>query len=283
MRIAWRSLDDLVALCRANIERVRKMGPEIVVGIPRSGMLPAAQIALALGLPLADLHSFCVGRGWMRGGGNFDDAARSKRRILLVDDATGFGKTMKGALSLLWAKRPDVKIATCGVYATPGAVGRLDIAFEQCPRPRLFEWNWWRNGWLDQCCLDIDGVLCVDPTKAQRQDPEQYRRFVSEAAPLFLTAKPVHALVTGRSEAWRRETEAWMERYGVAYELLQMLQGASPRSAEGHAERKAELYRVSPARLFIESSERQAELIAKLSGKDALCITTRTFYPGAEC
>lgn len=281
MKIEWRSLDDLTAVCRANVERVRKLKPEVIVGIPRSGMLPASQLALALGLPLADLHSFCAERMWARGG-NADDGG-CNRRVLLVDDASGFGKTMKAALAVLTARRPECSMATCTVYATPSAFHKFDIAFEQCPKPRLFEWNWWRNGWLDKCCVDIDGVLCTDPTKAQRRDPEQYRRFLAEAAPLFLTAKPVHALVTGRSSSYRAETEDWMFRHGVQYGALQMLDGAPPRSAEGHAERKAAFYRTSPAGLFIESCARQAELIAKLSGKDALCITTRRLYPGTPC
>lgn len=281
MRIEWRSIDDLVAAVRANISHVRAMKPEIVVGIPRSGMLPASQIALALGLPLADLHSFCAGRGWKISGGICGEAAGA-RRVLLVDDATGFCKAMKGAMASLAEDRPDCTVMTCAVYATAKAAERLDIYFEECPHPRIFEWNWWRSRRLKGCCVDIDGVLCVDPTRAQNRNPGLYRQFLADASPLFLTAKPVHALVTGRKEAYREETERWLRRHGIEYGKLKMLEVRSPRSAEGHAERKAEFYQASPARLFIESSDRQAELIAEISGKDSLCITTRRLYRGKE-
>jgi hypothetical protein len=256
---------------------VRALKPDIVVGVPRSGMLPAAQIALALGLPLADLHSFCNGAVWVRHGHQVP--ALKKCRVLLIDDASAFGKTMKTSVaSIENAYIPHHEIFTCAAYVTPQSASSFNLAFEECPKPRLFEWNWWRNGWLKHCCVDIDGVVCVDPTRAQRRDPEQYAKFLSEAAPLFPTAKPVHAFVTGRGEAHRQATGDRLARHGCEYRALKMREDAGPRTAEAHGERKAEFYRKSPAALFIESSDRQAEAIARLSGKDALCITTRKVY-----
>jgi hypoxanthine phosphoribosyltransferase len=273
--IEWRTLDDMTALCRANVDRVRALKPDIVVGVPRSGMLPAAQIALALGLPLADLHSFCNGAAWDRRGARLN--ALQRCRVLLIDDASAFGKTMKASIAAIEAVR-RCEILTCTAYATRDSAAKFTIAFEECPKPRLFEWNWWRNGWLKLCCVDIDGVVCVDPTRAQRRDPEQYAKFLSDAAPLFPTAKPVHAFVTGRGEAHRQATGDWLARHGCEYRALKMREDAGPRTAEAHGERKAEFYRKSPAALFIESSDKQAETIARLSGKDALCITTRKVY-----
>lgn len=275
MSIEWRTLDDMTALCRANIARIRDLKPDVVVGVPRSGMLPAAQIALALGLPLADQHSFCGEMAWSRHG---HVQLKPSGRVLLVDDASAFGKTMKASVATVRKFRPECEILTCTVYATPQSANNFDLAFEECSKPRLFEWNWWRNGWLKHCCVDIDGVVCVDPTRAQRRDPEQYAKFLTDAKPLFPTAKPVHAFVTGRGEAYRQVTGDWLARHGCEYKALKMREDVGPRTAEAHAERKAEFYRKSPALLFIESSDKQAELIMRLSGKDALCISTRKAY-----
>lgn len=263
-------------LCRANAARARRLRPDAIVGIPRSGMLPASLLALALHVPLADVRSFCVKRTWARG--DRSSAQCTAKRVLLVDDASSFGKTMRHNLALIRRTRPDVEVLTCAVYATPSAVPRFDLAFEALPKPRLFEWNWWRHGRLNACCVDIDGVLYVDPDRRQRRDPALYRRFISEGAPLFRPTKPIGALVTGRRELYRAETEERLARDGIQYGALEMLANGAPKGGASHAEHKATIYRQASADLFIESDASQAELIAKLSGKDALCITTRTMY-----
>ena len=278
MRVEWRSLDDLTALCRANVGRVRELKPDVIVGIPRSGMLPATQLALALGLPLADLHSFCRGDVWARGGGSC--GLLPGKRVLLVEDATGYGKSMRGAVARVKDEFDDtVELITCGVYATPAAVPKLDIALEALARPRLFEWNWWRNGWLDQCCVDIDGVLCEDPTREQRNDERLYLEFLTGAKPLFVAKKPIHALVTARRERYRSQTVEWLARHGIQYSYLFMQTDDAPRLGIHHAEMKARVYGSSPAaRLFLESSEAQAAHIFERCRKDVLCITTRKLF-----
>lgn len=278
MTISWRTIDDLANLCRANLAAIRALNPDVVVGIPRSGMLPASILSLGLDIPLSDLHSFCRGKRWARSGFDKAESCRAKR-ILLVDDATGFGKTMSQAIHQIRHARTNVQIMTCGVFATEEAAARLTIAFDICPKPRIFEWNWFRNGGaLKDSCVDIDGVLCLDPTGKQKRDADAYRNFVLNAVPLFRTQYPVHAFVTGRSSEFRAETEAWLDRHGFKYGALKMLDGKSPRTAEGHARLKADFYTSSGATLFIESNPAQAEMIAKISGKQCLCITTRDMH-----
>jgi hypothetical protein len=267
-----------MALCRANVERVRELRPDVVVGIPRSGMLPASFLALGLGLPLVDLHTFVEGRMW-RVGGDRRPAEADGARILLVDDASAYDKAMPRAVGLVAAARPSAKVLTCAVFATPASVGRFDLVMEAVAKPRMFEWNWWRSGHLGYCCLDIDGVICADPTGEQKRDPARYVEFIAGAAPLWLPRKRVVALVTGRDKAHRAGTEAWLQRHGVTYGALHMHDGPSPRDAEKHARSKADVYAASDSSLFIESSDRQAALIAKMTGKPAVAIETRRLYP----
>jgi uncharacterized HAD superfamily protein len=273
-RIAWRTLDDLVARCRAGAGCARALAPDVIVGVPRSGMLPASILALALDRPLSDTRSFIERRNWRQGDKNVQDCIA--RRILLVEDSVNSGKALARNVALIRAARPEIEILTCAVYSS-GRVA-LDLAFDHCPTPRLFEWNWWRHKILRACAVDIDGVLCRDPTKAERRDLALYARFVETVPPLWLPRHPVGMLVTGRAEHWRRVTESWLARHGVRHGALHMLAGASPKTDEGHAAHKAGLYRASRALLFIESNEAQARMIAKLSGKDALCIATRTLF-----
>ena len=60
---------------------------DLIVGIPRSGMLPANILALYLNKPLTDLNSFVNGHIYKAGErGQFFDIKEFKK-ILIVDDA----------------------------------------------------------------------------------------------------------------------------------------------------------------------------------------------------
>ena len=49
--------------------------------------------------------------------------------------------------------------------------------------------------WLASACVDIDGVLCIDPTAEENDDGPRYREFLSCAKPLYLPTVPVGALL----------------------------------------------------------------------------------------
>ena len=276
MKIEWRTLADMTAACLANLERVRALEPDAIVGIPRAGMVPATILASMLSLPLADLWSFCDRRALRAGDVRAKIRARCEaKRVLLVDDASGYGRTMRAAVDACTAARTDVTVLPCAVYVDPESVPRFALAMEPLAKPRLFEWMWWRSGKLAHCCVDIDGVICADPTRDQKRDPDAYREFIASTPLLYRPAKTVGAFVTGRSSNYRAETEAYFERHGISYGALAMREGGRlTRTVEAHAEHKAAFYGQSDAVLFIESDERQAEMIARLARKPALCIQT---------
>lgn len=284
MRIAWRTLADLTATCLANLDRVRALEPDAIVGIPRAGMAPATILASMLGLPLADLWSFCDGRALRAGDVRAKHRARCEaKRILLVDDASGYGRSMTAAVEQAEAARPGVTVLPCTVYADPEAVPLFALAMEPLAKPRLFQWMWWRSGKLTHCCIDIDGVICPDPTSAQKATPEAYRRFIANAPLLYCPAKPVGAFVTGRSAAYRSDTAEYFRRHSVAYGALVMREGERlTRTVEAHAEHKAAYYKRADAALFIESDNRQAAIIAEMARKDALCIANGRMYRGGR-
>ena len=68
---------------------------DLVVGIPRSGMLAANIIALNLNLPLTDLDGYLEGR-LMRSGQRGRDSVTSTH-ALVVDDSALSGATMRTA------------------------------------------------------------------------------------------------------------------------------------------------------------------------------------------
>jgi uncharacterized HAD superfamily protein len=239
-------------------------------------MLPAAILATGLLRPLSDVASASRRIAWQIGS---DGEVRqcAAKRILLVDDSASSGRAMKRARNALFDARPEAEIVSCVVFATEKAANRIDLSFEVCGKDRMFEWNWFRHPLLGSCFVDIDGVLCPDPSRTERRDESLYLKFLDTVSPSVLTTQQIGALVTGRRERYRAQTERWMAQHGIAYGALHMLD--APHEAlttERHAAHKAAIYEKSPARLFIESDAVQAKLIAQTTGKDVLCWTTRT-------
>ena len=76
----------------------------------------------------------------------------------------------------------------------------VDIYFELVGYKRLYEWNIFHRDYLQHACLDIDGVLCVDPSQDEDDDGHKYINFLNNAKPYLLPSYKVHSLVTNRLE-----------------------------------------------------------------------------------
>ena len=126
--------------------------------------------------------------------------------------------------------------------------------------------------------MDIDGVLCPDPTPEENHDGEKYRHFLLNAPPLFIPKVTIGTLVTSRLEKYRPETEAWLQKNHVKYNKLVMLNlpdMAARQRANCHASFKAKEYGSSTDNmLFVESSMTQAVEINRLTKKPVLCTET---------
>jgi uncharacterized HAD superfamily protein/hypoxanthine phosphoribosyltransferase len=280
--VNFRSFADMYAAVRTNIHRI-PFNIDVVVGIPRSGILPAGTIALLRNIAFTDLESLLEGRvfgaGTQRSKPNLKLDPAAWRRILLVDDSIQSGKTMVTALRRVKDSN-SWDVTTCVVFGIESTVAKVDLTFELCPAPRMFEWNLMHHPWLASACIDIDGVLCVDPTSEENDDGPQYREFLSCAKPLYLPTLPVGALVSSRLEKYRSETQDWLARRGIVYGALHLMdldRAEDRRQLNNHAQFKADVYNSNPDwRIFIESDPCQAATIAKLTGKAVVCVNGMT-------
>ncbi len=264
------SLADLSADIRANAHRIPR-DVDAVVGIPRSGLMAASLIALALNVPLAEVDGFAEGRliesGTSRRRQALDVCFGDVRHFLLVDDSISAGGSMARARARLDHLLHDKKMTSAAIYALPTSPP-IDI---------VFEWNLMHHDVLRTACVDVDGVLCIDPTPAENDDGPRYREFLRNAKPVAIPTKRVARLVTSRLEKYRAPTEDWLARHGVEYDELVMLDlpdAVTRRRLAAHGRFKGEVYRDSDCTLFIESELPQARQIASISGKDVLCFTT---------
>lgn len=247
---------------------------DLIVGVPRSGMLPANLLALYLNRPYTDIHSFMNGHIYKAGArGQFFDVKQYKN-ILVVDDSVASGSALTECKENLKHLSGQFNIKFCTIYMAPGKEKMVDYYFETIPMPRYFQWNILNHTTLEKACFDIDGVLCADPLPAQNDDGEKYREFLLNAAPLFIPGSRIGTIVTSRLEKYRKETETWLNANNIKYNDLVMLDlpdMAARQRANSHGSHKAKAYMSKPYVLFVESDYDQATEINRLSKKPVLC------------
>ncbi|MEM9467293.1 MAG: phosphoribosyltransferase [Actinomycetota bacterium] len=265
---------------------------DLVVGVPRSGMLAATLVACHRHIAVSDLDSFLAGRitgyGKRLHNRQILDTVDDARRILVIDDSVSSGRAITEARERVAGSSlsPEIvsRIEYAAVFATDAGFDLVDHYFEILPAPRMFAWNMMGSGLLEDACVDIDGVLCVDPTDAQNDDGPAYVEFLRNAEPLHVPSQRIGHLVTSRLEKYRGETEAWLADHGVEYGELHMidLPTAEERRRLGvHASHKAEVFVATDARVFLESDAVQSQHIADRSGRNVICIDTLQLHrPG---
>lgn len=247
---------------------------DLIVGIPRSGMLPANLLALYLNKPYTDINSFLNGHIYKAGARSQFFDIHDFKKILVVDDSIASGSAMVKCKESLKHLESEFQISYCAVYVIPGKEKMVDYFFEVVPLPRYFQWNILNHSTLEKACFDIDGVLCVDPTNEQNDDGPKYRDFILNAPPLYIPGSKIGTIVTSRLEKYRPETEAWLKANNVKYNDLVMLDlpdMEARQKANSHAGHKAKAYTSKPYILFIESDLSQAVEINRIAKKPVLC------------
>jgi hypoxanthine phosphoribosyltransferase len=189
------------------------IGVDLVVGVARSGLLPAGVLAYDLHRPLWSV-SPSAGLLDVGHGVRLDGQAREVRRIAVVDDTTARGVAMREASAIVRERFPDAEIVRAVVYAHPHGMGEVDIVVREYPGLHYLEWNWCNAGHGVKCGFDFDGIICHD-----LEDGPDYVRRIIEAPPLYLPRRhPIPLIVTARPESVRAETLDWLDRHGLTCE-----------------------------------------------------------------
>lgn len=285
--IGYESVAQLSADIRAKLHLVPR-DVDLVVGIPRSGMIPAYLIGLFINKLVVDLETFlangAVGHGSTRSVGVEIPEPLGAKHILIVDDSLTSGTSMQSCVERVRASSFAGRMTTCAVIVIPSMAGAVDLWFKEMPHPRIFEWNAFHHPELKNCCFDLDGILCVDPSPRDNDDGPRYREFLRTARPLFVPTQTIGHIVSARLERYRDLTEEWLAKNGIDHGTLHLidLPSQAERIRQGaHATHKSKIYRQTGAVLFYESDPVQAQDIARQSGKPVLCTADMQLYPAA--
>ena len=286
----FRSIDDLNHAIIRNLKKIPQ-DADLVVGIPRSGLLAANMISLYLNIPMTDLAGLgerrllATGKRPLRS--RVDDVFDTAHRIIVVDDCVSTGAEMAKARASVAEWGYAERSTFVAVYAFPERTKPADLVFETVTRPMTFQWSCMHTPGLENKCVDMDGILCADAGPDEDDDGPRYERFLQQARPLIIPTREIGWIVTCRLEKYREFTEDWLRRHGIAYRNLVMMQypnKASRERAQAHAAYKAGVYRESGATLFIESNPGLARKIADESGLPVMCFETNELFkrPVAE-
>ena len=287
----FRSYQDMFRVILAHISKL-PTELDLIVGVPRSGLIPAQMIGSLRNLPVVSLDEFLT--GMIPEAGYYSLPATRRltsvcvRNVLVVDDSINSGRSIDRVRKRIAAARfQTMNIRYAAIFYSKSSERFVDYAFECVPYPRIFQWNLFAHPLLQCACVDIDGVVCDDPTPEQNDDGMHYLEFLKTARPRIIPGQYViSCFVTSRLEKYRNETEAWLLAHGFQFKELVMLDLPNQKERmrrNAYGRYKGEVYKKRPERLFVESEWEQAVEIMRISGKPVLCTDNMRFIsPGND-
>ena len=281
MYFEYRSIEDMNKGIVSNLFKFPQ-NIDLIVGVPRSGMLPANLLALYLNKPYTDIDSFLEGRVYSTGQRGKYISKTDRSVVLIIDDSVSTGYAICKVKEKLKNKSLEYNFIYSTVFVAPGSEHLIDIYCEVVHLPRVFQWNLFHHKqFVNNACFDIDGVLCVNPPIDD--DGEQYISYLKDAIPYIIPSHEIDTLVTCRLEKYREITENWLNTHHVRYKHLIMLNfntKAERISWGKHGEYKGQVYKDSKNLLFVESSLSEAMKIAEVSNKIVYCTENfQMIYP----
>ena len=248
---------------------------DAVVGISRSGLLPATALAVELHRPLYSVgrHNGVValdgGRRMVR---RVDK--RDLKKILLIDDTIARGVIMTAVLPVVKKHFPDSEVITAAIYVPASGLHFVDYCAVEYDMPHYLLYNLWSApSHCNWTLFDMDGILCEDFLPEDDDDGPRYLAAMKTRKPIWLPRYSPIRIVTARLERYREPTLAWLKEHNIEVGELVMGPWANNKERAGKivqwkAARYAERKRV---RLFVESDPIQAREIASLTKRPVLC------------
>ena len=275
---------DMASTIRRNIWKV-PYDVDIIVGVPRSGMIAALMIAELTGRRVSDIDTFLAGHVMDNGGRGKYISSAPIRKVLVVDDTVYAGSAISKARKKLSCLAGQYTIIYGCVFAE-GKQSRelVDMYLEYNYDPKetlyLYEWNICQHyeHKAQLIMFDLDGVISRNPP--DDRNTKEYEAYLPNAIPMVVPRTMIGGICTYRLEKYRQVTEQWLEQHGIRYGSLKMVNATyEERKRINSSSYKADWYARSEwAQLFIESDPFQAPVIGRLSKKPVYCYENNIMY-----
>lgn len=261
----------------------------LVVGIARSGISVANDIAMLMNIPvqIANYHTrepVEVGNGW-----RLNHAKPQSGGVLLVDDTSMTGNSFHHTEASIRKFYPELK--TCVLYRNPLANFEVDFFGRELKWPHYLEWNMYNSVNVESMAFDFDGVFCQDCPPGCDDDGPRYLDFIRNAHFRFPCRRAeIRLIVTARLEKYREETMKWLESRGMRVRKLVMGPWKNLEERRrvdigswkaGHAARFFRTNTGIRPNTFVESDDHQARVIASQCPVDSgvvLCVDSAKCY-----
>lgn len=237
---------------------------DLIVGIPRNGLVFASILSAKFGRPLTTPDSYWMWRSLLPNLGI--------NSILVCDDAISSSQQMDIAMNMVHVRYPSANIETAVVIKHEQS--QVDYWYKLTDDPKLFEWSL-AHFKLGKLACDIDGVMCNDlPVGFEEEvNPEGYENHIKNAVPQFIPQYTIDVIVSCRIERWRKETEIWLKRIGIKYKQLNLWNIEKPADRIGKwADYKIEQIKKAEADYVFESNWEQAQKIYEVLRIPVLCF-----------
>lgn len=242
------------------LPKVLALNPTSIIGVARSGLIPATVLACQLNIPLFTVSQHRPTEIHFAGLGTRSLMLESDlgERPLIIDDTVHSGRSMKRFSKYLRA----------AVYIKPGTERFVDAFAEYLDTPHILEWNIFNSPYITRCGVDMDGVLCKDCPDIVDDDSTRYRDWLSIVDVRYPAQySTILAIISARMEKYRDITVEWLERHKVRYQHLILCPATTlaERAQMNIAVWKAEWADRLGCDIFIESDKRLA------TAMDAIC------------
>ena len=251
---------------------------DLVVAVPRSGMLIASIIALKLGKGLTTPEFLRDGKFWHSSSVKEKLSMDDFKHVILVDDSADTGRAMSKAVDQIQSIGRNLEVTRASLIVHKETVPKVDLYHQVIEHPRVYEWNilhrkiasYWGYGLL---AVDMDGVLCGECPPGVDDHEDLYLDWIKTAKPFLIPAFEIDAIVTNRLEKYRGETEQWLRTQNVKYKTLHMwdLPDKSKRNGGFARQKINQLLKLKPD-MYWESSWWQAQEIWVETKIPTLCI-----------
>jgi len=270
--------EQLIKDCRnLLLPQVAKLNLRGILGVPRSGMLPASMLAMWLNLPLYTLDAsdrlFVLSGATEFGGVRMEDHKGTSGRLLVVDDTIYSGIAMRD----MKTKIPEHAYFSC-VYFRPESDFKPDFYSRELKPPHLLEWNLFNCTYIEHALLDFDGIFCPNVPQEVCKNEAKYIEYIKSVEPFHhrIPKTKCRGIVTARLEKYRDITEEWLKKHNINYGSLSMYPTEKREKRDkNHVEEsstfKAKIFSNSSAKFFIESELAEAVRIREKSGKFVIC------------